>query len=338
MITRNPPSWQRLLAEGYGDCAPLFHDLRLPAEALPGALAAARTFRLRLPRGLAAALPQGDPAHPVLRQFLPAGEELTEQPGFHDDPLGEGDAVAVPGLLHKYAGRALLLVTGACAVHCRYCFRRHFPYGDHAGRDWGPALTYLRETPEVRELILSGGDPLMLPDPALGDLLGALREIPHLRRLRLHTRMPVALPERITPQLLALLGEHPQRTLVVIHCNHPDELTPPVGEALEALSRRRIPLLNQAVLLRGVNDTADTLAELSERLFACGVLPYYLHRLDPVRGAAHFAVPAATALALQQALQARLPGYLVPRLVREIPGAPGKVAVCGQAGGPPDGL
>jgi len=330
MITRNPPAWQRLLAEGYGDCALLFRDLALPAEALPAALAAAAAFRLRLPRGVAAVAPAGDPRHPLLRQFLPSGEELEEQPGYLEDPLGEAEAVAVPGLLHKYAGRALLIATAACAVHCRYCFRRHFPYAEHAGRDFGPALAYLRQVPALREVILSGGDPLMLPDSALGDLIAALAAIPHLQRLRLHTRIPLVLPERITPDLVGLLGEGRLRSLVVIHCNHPSELTVPARTALALLVRQGIPLLNQSVLLRGVNDNAEVLAELSEQLFAAGVLPYYLHQLDPVRGAAHFAVADDRARRLSDELSARLPGYLVPRLVREVPGAAGKVPLCGR--------
>ncbi len=334
MITRNPSAWQRLLAEGYGDCTPLFRDLQLPAALLPAAGEAAARFRLRLPRGVAAALPAGDPHHPVLRQFLPAAEELLPQPGFSDDPLGEAEAAVVPGVLHKYAGRALLLATAACAVHCRYCFRRHFPYADHAARDWQPALAYIAGHTDIHEVILSGGDPLMLPDDTLTGLISALGRIPHLRRLRIHTRMPLVLPERITPELLAALSDKPLRPVMVIHCNHPEELTPTVSAALSRLAAAGIALLNQSVLLRGINDTPEVLIDLSERLFENRVLPYYLHQLDPVRGAAHFEVPQSRAVALMREVAARLPGYLAPRLVREVAGAPAKIPLCSEAAPP----
>jgi EF-P beta-lysylation protein EpmB len=259
---------------------------------------------------------------------LATAEERHGAPGFVTDPVGDAAAERTPGLLQKYRGRALLIATGACAVHCRYCFRHHYPYSE-AGSLWDRierALAILRDSTEIAELILSGGDPLMLDDAMLARLFARLADdVPHLRRVRLHTRLPVVLPSRVTDDLCRLLRGDGPRAVVVIHANHPRELSPSVLAALAALRDAHIPLLNQSVLLRGVNDSSDVLAELSERLFDAGVASYYLHQLDRVAGAAHFEVPDAEALGLIADLRARLPGYLVPRLVREVPGAAHKV-------------
>jgi EF-P beta-lysylation protein EpmB len=243
------------------------------------------------------------------------------------DPLQETLARRGNGLLRKYSGRALLIATGACAVHCRYCFRRHYDYGleQDDGPRWGPALATLAGDPTIEEIILSGGDPLSLGNARLAQLLAQLADMRQLRRIRIHTRTPVVLPARIDEGLLAALSPVRERLIVVLHANHPAEI-----DALTAVSLRRLKdvcttVLNQSVLLAGVNADAATLAELSRRLFATGILPYYLHQLDPVAGAAHFAVPDAAALALHMQLNALLPGYLVPRLVREVPGAAGKL-------------
>jgi EF-P beta-lysylation protein EpmB len=229
-------------------------------------------------------------------------------------------------VIHKYDGRALLVATGSCAIHCRYCFRRHFPYGDEtaAADHWREALDYLRADTSIHEVLLSGGDPLSLAPAKLAELTDALRALPHVRRLRLHTRLPVVLPERVDADLLAWLRGLPWPVAVVVHANHANEIDGAVADALARLRSTGATLLNQAVLLRGVNDDAAVLADLSERLFAAGVLPYYLHQLDRVAGTAHFEVDDARALALHAHLQATLPGYLVPRLVREEPGAPSK--------------
>ncbi len=251
--------------------------------------------------------------------------------GYEADPLAETAAVGgvtpLPGLLHKYRGRALLLVTGACAVHCRYCFRRHFPYGDHSrwGEGWGRALDWLAASPAIEEVILSGGDPLAASDDKLAALVAGLDRIPHLRRLRVHTRLPVVVPERVDGALLGWLGSSRLAPVVVLHANHPRELDGAVAAAVARLRGAGATVLNQAVLLAGVNDSAEALVGLSRELFAAGVLPYYLHLLDRVAGAAHFEVPAARARELLRAMMAELPGYLVPRLVREVPGAPHKV-------------
>jgi len=333
MIARSPQggqtAWQRVLAEAIRDPAALHGALGLDGEGLPGATAAAAQFACRLPRPLLERIAPGAADDPVLRQFLPTGEELTAQPGYTTDPVGDLAAARTAGLLQKYAGRALLVTTGACAVHCRYCFRRHFPYQEQqAGRDdWNEAVAILAQSPDVAELILSGGDPLMLSDERIDTLWRQLAAIPHLHRLRVHTRMPVVVPERVTDALAGLLARPRFATSVVLHVNHANELGAAAVAALQRLRRAGITLLNQSVLLRGVNDDVDALRALSETLFAAGVLPYYLHLLDPVAGAAHFAVDEAIGIALVRALRERLPGYLVPRLVRETPGRPAKDAL-----------
>lgn len=331
MITRLPESrqaapWQRLQAAAITDPAVLIERLGLDPALLPAARRAARMFPLRVPAGYVDRMRPGDPNDPLLRQVLPLDAELRETPGFVDDPVGDHAAMKTPGLLHKYAGRVLLIATGACAVHCRYCFRRHFPYAEASPTRacWRPALDYIAAQRDVAEVILSGGDPLSLGDHRLAELVQALAGIAHVRRLRVHSRTPVVLPQRVDDALLAWLRPGRLATVLVIHANHAREIDGPVREALARLREAGVQLLNQSVLLRGVNDRVEDLLELSETLFDAGVLPYYLHQLDPVRGAAHFQVPDARAADLHHALAARAPGYLVPRLVREIPGAPGK--------------
>jgi EF-P beta-lysylation protein EpmB len=271
----------------------------------------------------------GDPHDPLLRQVLPVAAEGETVAGFTIDPLGELGPRAGNGLLQKYRGRVLLVTTGACAVHCRYCFRRHFPYAREnaaAGR-WAAALGALRGAPDVIEVILSGGDPLSLADARLAELAAGLAAIPHVRRLRIHTRQPIVLPERIDADFAAWLTPLPVEKIVVVHCNHPNEIDDTVRAALQRLRDCGATLLNQSVLLRGVNDSVSALEKLSEALFSCGVLPYYLHLLDRVQGAAHFDVPIGEATALMRGLAARLPGYLVPRLAREEPGRPAKTVL-----------
>ncbi|MGB9430596.1 MAG: EF-P beta-lysylation protein EpmB, partial [Gammaproteobacteria bacterium] len=294
---------------------------------LAPARAAGKDFPLRVPRAFISRMRKRDAADPLLRQVLPLGEELDDTPGFSEDPVGDLESRQQPGVLHKYQGRVLLITTGACGVHCRYCFRRHFPYAEETARagDWQAALDYLRANPDVNEIILSGGDPLSLTDRVLADLAGALQQIPHIKRLRIHTRQPVVLPARVDDALLAWLGNCRLQKVVVIHVNHARELDAAVAQAMSRLQGAGAVLLNQSVLLRGVNDSVEALAALSEALFAAGVIPYYLNLLDRVRGAAHFEVAENQARVLMDGLRARLPGYLVPRLVREIAGAPNKV-------------
>ncbi len=319
------PAWQRALARAITDPHELARRLDLDPALLPGMGAGHALFRIRVPESYLARIRPGDPRDPLLLQVLPQGLEAREQPGFGPDPVDDAGAMAAPGLLHKYAGRVLLITTGACAIHCRYCFRREFPYGEFSAvRDWEPALAYIRQHPDITEVILSGGDPLTLSDPRLRALVHRLEGIGHLTRLRIHSRLPVVLPERVDDELFSWLGQGRLDHVLVLHANHPREFEAPAAAALARLRAAGITLLNQSVLLAGVNDDANTLCQLQERGFAAGVLPYYLHLLDRTRGVAHFEVDAERAQALHATLHARLPGYLVPRLVREIPGHPGK--------------
>jgi EF-P beta-lysylation protein EpmB len=312
------PSWQAALQNAVRDPAELLRLLDLP----PGALGAAAdaAFPLLVPRGFVARMRKRDPHDPLLRQVWPHAAELTPVAGFSADPVRE-QALAEQGVIRKYAGRALLIASGACPLHCRYCFRREFPYQSQlaARGDWTAAVAELRNAPDVREAILSGGDPLSLSNRRLRELIARLGDTA-LTTVRIHTRFPIALPERVDEGLLRVLGGTRLKTVLVVHANHANELDGSVERALATLRPALTALLNQSVLLRGVNDDADTLARLSERLFACGVLPYYLHLLDRVAGAAHFDVDEPTARRLVAELRTRLPGYLVPRLARETAG------------------
>jgi EF-P beta-lysylation protein EpmB len=332
MITASPlpaqqsRTWQRQWREAIGDPRELLEMLELGH--LAGILLPARDtgFGMRVPRAFAARMRRGDPADPLLLQVLPRSAELHEIPGYGTDAVGDMTARVAGGVLHKYAGRALLIATGSCAVNCRYCFRRHFPYAQEtaAANRWQDAIEHLRGDPSIEEVILSGGDPWSLATPKLAELTAALADIPHIRRLRIHTRLPVVLPERVDAELLAWLHALPWPVAVVLHANHANEIDAAVAAACRRLRDAGAILLNQSVLLRGVNDSVDALAELSARLFDCGVVPYYLHQLDRVAGAAHFAVDDARAHELVAELRGRLSGYLVPRLVREIAGEPAK--------------
>jgi EF-P beta-lysylation protein EpmB len=321
-----PAGWQRAWREAVRDPRELLEILGLGTLAAEISDEAAAGFPLRVPRAFIARMRHGDPADPLLRQVLPVLDEARVVPGFALDAVGDGAARAARGVIRKYRGRALLVATGACAVHCRYCFRRHFPYAGEtaAAEGWREAVAAIGADTSIDEVILSGGDPLALATPKLAELTDALAAIPHLRRLRIHTRLPIVLPERVDAPLLAWLRALPWPVAVVVHANHANEFDGAVDAAMAALRDAGATLLNQAVLLRGVNDSADALAELSGRAFAAGVLPYYLHQLDRVAGTAHFEVPDARARELHAALAARLSGYLVPRLVREVPGDTGK--------------
>jgi len=321
--------WRAELAAAITDPKELLEALELPADLLAQAKEAHALFPVRVPRPYLARIVRGDRHDPLLRQVLPLSIEGVQAPGFGVDPVGDLAAHVATGVLRKYEGRVLLTATGACAIHCRYCFRRHFPYRDaNAARDsWRETLAYLAEDPSVHEVILSGGDPLMLGDDKLGGFAAALKGLPHIRRLRLHTRIPVVVPSRVDAGLLAWLRNAPVPVVMVLHINHAQEIDGAVGESCLKLRAAGVTLLNQAVLLAGVNDQADTLCHLSERLFAAGVLPYYLHMLDRVLGAAHFAVDERRAAGLVEAMRMRLPGYLIPRLVREEALAPAKIPV-----------
>ncbi|OAX60824.1 EF-P beta-lysylation protein EpmB [Xanthomonas graminis] len=324
-----PPRWQQLWRDAVRDPRELLALLGLDPQALGVSEQAATQFALRVPRGFVARMRHGDAHDPLLRQVLPIDAELRRVPGFALDAVGDAAAKKADGVIQKYRGRALLVATGSCAVHCRYCFRRHFPYAEEtAARDgWREAVAAIAADPDIDEVILSGGDPLSLATPKLAELSEALAAIPQLKRLRIHSRLPVVLPERVDAPLLAWLRALPWPVAFVIHANHANEFDASVDAVLAQLRDSGAQLLNQAVLLRGVNDSVDALTALSERSFAAGVLPYYLHQLDRVEGVAHFEVDDATARALHQALAARLSGYLVPKLVREIAGDTGKRAL-----------
>ncbi|MFA5940258.1 MAG: EF-P beta-lysylation protein EpmB [Sinimarinibacterium sp.] len=326
------PQWQHALRDAFTRPADLLQFLALDPSLPALAHDRVRDFPLRVPRGFAARMRKSDPRDPLFLQVWPQPQEADAAPGFGADAVGDLHKARGGGLIHKYQGRVLVVATGACAIHCRYCFRRHFPYNEHVGaRDhWREALQVIESDPSITEVILSGGDPLSLADDKLAEFAEALDRIPQLRRLRLHTRQPIVLPERVDERLLAWLGRGRLAKVVVLHANHASELDESVAAALRPLRALGIPLLNQSVLLRGINDNAIALQQLSERLSECGILPYYLHLLDRVQGAAHFEVDEETACALMRTLAAQLPGYLVPRLVREESGAHSKTTIAWQ--------
>lgn len=328
-FVRQSSSWQRELAQAITDPAELIVLLKLDPQLTEPARAVARQFGLRVPRAYVARMRIGNPHDPLLRQVLPLAEETLVLPGFGRDPVADGPARIAPGLLQKYQGRVLLTTTGACAIHCRYCFRRHFPYAEEnpSVEGWRRTIERIAADPSIHEVILSGGDPFTLSDTRIGVLLDGLADVRHIERIRFHTRLPVVLPERVTDELCETLARTRFQTIVVVHVNHANEMDASVVKAITALRSAGVTVLNQSVLLKGVNDDVEALCALSESLFAAGVLPYYLHLLDPVEGAAHFDVDEETATNLWASMSSRLPGYLVPRLVREEPGAPAKTVV-----------
>ena len=323
---RQTRDWRSALKDAVRDVDELLGLVQVARQRLPP-IDADPDFPLLVPREFVTRMEIGNPKDPLLLQVLPLAEEQVLQPGFSADPLQEVERATRDGVLSKYRGRALLVTTGACPVHCRYCFRRHFPYSEASLRgSLQGTLKRLGEEPH-QEVILSGGDPLALSNRRLAHLLEELKSLPGLKRVRLHSRFPVILPQRVDAGLVQLLGRYDLPVVMVIHCNHGNELSAAVLECLQDLAGAGVTLLNQAVLLKGVNDRASAQIDLAERLFEAQVLPYYLHQLDPVAGAAHFQVDDQRAKALMRDVAARLPGYLTPKLVREVPGAPGKTVL-----------
>lgn len=322
------PDWRDDYRAAAMSSADLLARVGLDAAALPYAIAET-PFPVRVPPHFFRLIRRGDPLDPLLLQVLARAEELAPMPGTSTDPLGESGFGLSPGILRKYGSRALLLAAGSCAIHCRYCFRRHTDYGAATlpTGELETALAAIAADPGITEIILSGGDPLTLSDARLATLLTALAALPQLTSIRLHSRTLTAVPARVTPALVALLAGLGTPVVIVLHTNHAQELDPVVAAALARLRSAGAHLLNQSVLLRGINDTPTTAAAHARRLFACGVLPYYTHLLDRVAGAAHFEVPLGEALALEAALRAVLPGYLVPRFVREVPGDVAKTPI-----------
>lgn len=325
-------NWQSQLSDLITDPQELLQLLQLsPDQLLSGALLASQAFKLRVPRAFASRMQLGNPLDPLLLQVLPHHLELEDHPGFVTDPLGEEQANQQPGVLHKYKSRFLLTLTGACAVHCRYCFRRHFPYQENLPKneDWINIKQYLESQPDINEVILSGGDPLTLSNRKLKTWIERLESVPHLKFLRIHSRVPIVIPNRIDEELLSMLKNSRLRIILVVHSNHASELDDLTCKQLYQLVQHQITVLNQAVLLKGVNDSAQVLIDLSYRLFDAGVMPYYLHVLDKVKGAHHFDLPAEHINEIYTEVLANLPGYLVPKLVREIAGEKNKTPLFG---------
>jgi len=322
-------NWQQQLAEAFNNIEDLCHYLRLSINDLPVSIAAAKDFPLRVPLSFAAGMQKGNPNDPLLRQVLPVKDELFAYPGFSNDPVGDLPSATQTGVLQKYHGRVLFINTGSCAINCRYCFRRNFPYSDlQLGKqNENAGIQTIQENPDISEVILSGGDPLLLSDTRLAKLFTQLSAIKHLKRIRIHTRLPIVLPARITDELINTLAQCPKQIVIVVHCNHANEINHRVIAACKLLKDKGITLFNQSVLLKGVNDNVTALCELSEQLFKHGVIPYYLHLLDKATGTGHFEVSETTAVALVKQVQATLPGYLVPKLVKEQAGALSKQTI-----------
>ncbi|TLV23452.1 EF-P beta-lysylation protein EpmB [Klebsiella indica] len=329
IVTLNTPSredWLTQLSDVVTSPDELLQLLSITADAkLLAGYDARRLFALRVPRAFIARMEPGNPDDPLLRQVLTSQDEFITAPGFSTDPLQEQHSV-VPGLLHKYKNRALLLVKGGCAVNCRYCFRRHFPYAENQGnkRNWQMALEYIATHPQLDEIIFSGGDPLMAKDHELDWLFTQLEAIAHIKRVRIHSRLPIVIPARITDTLVDRVAASSLQILLVNHINHANEIDGEFRRAMMRLRMAGVTLLNQSVLLRGVNNSAKTLADLSNALFDAGVMPYYLHVLDKVQGASHFMVDDEEARAIMRELLTLVSGYMVPKLAREIGGEPSK--------------
>lgn len=325
-------NWQSQLSDLITDPLELLEILELSkAQLLSGAILASGQFKLRVPRAFVSKMEVGNPLDPLLLQVLPHHLEMEEHEGFVTDPLDEEQANQIPGVLHKYKSRFLLTLTGACAVHCRYCFRRHFPYQENLPKneDWLNIKGYLEAHPEINEVILSGGDPLTLSNRKLATWIERLESLSQIKILRIHSRVPIVIPERIDEELVSLLKNSRLRVILVVHSNHPAELDNLTCAKLSHLAKQNILVLNQAVLLKGVNDSAQTLVNLSQRLFEAQILPYYLHVLDKVKGAHHFDLGAEKIDQIYKDVLASLPGYLVPKLVREVAGENNKTPLFG---------
>jgi len=321
-------SWQKELANVVTDPKKLLEMLNIEPKEYLQHFKARKLFPVRVPRPFLEKMKKGDINDPLLKQVMPLSDEFLISPGFITDPLAEHES-KVEGLLHKYKHRVLLIVKAGCAINCRYCFRRHFPYADNSPNKerWQHALDYIENNKEITEVIFSGGDPLMASDDHLAWLIDKIEQISHVKRLRIHTRLPVVIPRRVTATLVALLKNTRLKATMVLHINHGNEIDTALANALEPLREARIPLFNQSVLLKGINDHVDILAELSEKLFDTGIQPYYLHMFDQVQGASHFDVNEQQAVSIAKELMTVLPGFLMPKLVREIAGEANKTPI-----------
>lgn len=321
-------SWQKDLRNVITDPEQLLALVDIAPKDYLQHFKARKLFPVRVPLPFIKRMKKGDINDPLLKQVMPLSDEFLQSDGYSTDPLGEHDTVA-EGLLHKYKHRVLMIVKSACAINCRYCFRRHFPYQDNSPnkKRWQSALDYIAIHTEISEVIFSGGDPLMANDDHLAWLIDKIEQISHVKRLRIHSRLPVVIPKRITTGLVSLLRNSRLKATMVLHINHPNEINSELIAALEPLRVARIPLFNQSVLLRGVNDDAVILNNLSETLFDAGIQPYYLHLFDAVQGAAHFDVSEEVAVKIVKEMLASLPGFLMPKLVREIAGQTNKTPI-----------
>lgn len=319
-------NWQQQLAEAFTSIEDLCTYLELSPGDLPISNAASNNFPMRVPMSFAASMEKGNPDDPLLRQVLPIADELFDYPMFSNDPVGDIQAVVQPGLLHKYHGRVLLINTGSCAINCRYCFRRNFPYNDLqlSKQQESGVIGHIKSDPTITEVILSGGDPLLLSDARLAHLFQQLETVDHIKRIRIHSRLPIVLPARVTDEFTNLLANCSKQIILVVHSNHANEINARVKTAFNLLKNKGITLLNQSVLLKGVNDNAAILCDLSDKLFTLGIIPYYLHLLDKATGIGHFEVLEDDVKRIMKQVQNRLPGYLVPKLVKEIAGAESK--------------
>ena len=327
-LTLHLPEWQSQLAKAIKDPEQLLEALNLPSKHLADMQLAHQLFPLRVTQSYLSRIEKGNINDPLLMQVFPLAEESLLTENYSHDPVGDKQAERYPGLLHKYKSRVLLTLTAACAIHCRYCFRRHFNYtASNATKHWEDNLAYISQNTEINEVIFSGGDPLSLSDQRLATMINELSRVSHIKTLRIHTRQIIVLPSRVDEDLLTWIKACRLKLVFVIHVNHPNEIDNDVAYALKQLSIAGVTLLNQAVLLKGVNDSATTLCQLSQQLFKNNVLPYYLHILDKVHGAAHFDVSEDRAINLIKTINSELPGYLVPKLVRELPSSPHKTPI-----------
>ena len=327
---QNPvdPNWQKELANSFNSPETLLAYLGFDVKAHTKDNHARNLFAVRVPRFFADLMAKNDLNDPLLKQVMPVADEFVVDPDFSTDPLEEQQS-SEQGMLHKYHNRVLLMVRGGCAVNCRYCFRRHFPYAEHHNNkaDWLEVFKQIGSDPNIDEIILSGGDPLMANDDYLLWMLQQINLIPSIKRVRIHSRLPVVLPYRITEQFLQLCQQAQQQIIMVLHINHPQEISAELADKVALLIQVGVTVLNQAVMLRGINDSTDTQMALNETLFTHRIQPYYLHLFDKVQGAAHFAISDERAVAIMRDVMTKQSGYMVPKLVREIGGEASKTPV-----------
>ena len=311
--------WKTELSHCVNSIDELLNQLGLKAEDLNATEQAANEFSIKVPQSFVQLMEYGNPNDPLLKQVLPITSELQVDNNFSTDPVDESSFNPVPGIVHKYRNRVLMIISPNCAINCRYCFRRHFPYDENrqSKQQWLKALDYLKTKPEINEVIFSGGDPLAANDHFLRWLTAEIESIQHIKRLRIHTRLPVVIPSRVDDQLLNWLGNTRLKPTLVLHINHANEINEALRQGVNRLKKSGITVLNQSVLLKGINDNSDQLISLSEKLFDAGIMPYYLHMLDPVQGASHFDVSMDRAVEIFRQIQTELPGFLVPKLVQE---------------------